>query len=179
MQIYVGTYAKYNAGSIAGAWFKVADYADAEDFYQAIRQHHGNETDPEFMFQDWEDIPDQLISESWVSDAVFTHANELEDFEPHHWLALAHFMDCGKSPGEAVSLVSEAHIYEGRLDHWAMDDIQMFHDIPESLDGYIDYEAWARDAYSNSRVLPLFNHGANPLNWITSESAVWLIDAEA
>lgn len=52
--VYVGTYAKYNAGSIYGDWLMLSDYADIEDFYEACRELHADEEDPEFMFQDWE-----------------------------------------------------------------------------------------------------------------------------
>lgn len=30
MKLYVSTYAKYNAGSLAGKWLDLADYADAK-----------------------------------------------------------------------------------------------------------------------------------------------------
>lgn len=67
-QIYVGTYAKYNGGSIFGEWLILSDYYDKEEFYEACRQLHADENDPEFMFQDHENIPEGLIGESWLSD---------------------------------------------------------------------------------------------------------------
>jgi len=30
--VYVGTYAKYNQGSIAGAWLNLEDYSDKDTF---------------------------------------------------------------------------------------------------------------------------------------------------
>ena len=48
--IYVGTYAKYNNGSIFGAWLDLTEYDDAEDFYKACAELHKDEQDPEFMF---------------------------------------------------------------------------------------------------------------------------------
>lgn len=69
--IYVGTYGKYNAGSIFGKWLNLSDYADKEEFYIACRELHNDEADPEFMFQDYENIPDGLIGESWISDKIF------------------------------------------------------------------------------------------------------------
>ena len=33
--IYVGTYEKYNNGSIAGKWLKLNDYEDISAFYKA------------------------------------------------------------------------------------------------------------------------------------------------
>lgn len=69
--IYVGTYAKYNDGSIFGKWLSLTDYADKEEFYAACKELHKDEEDPEFMFQDWEYIPEEFIGESWLSENVF------------------------------------------------------------------------------------------------------------
>ena len=37
-RIYVGTYAKYNNGSIAGAWLNLDDYSDKDAFLAACRK---------------------------------------------------------------------------------------------------------------------------------------------
>ena len=34
-KVYVGTYAKYNNGSLFGAWLDLSDYSDKEEFYEA------------------------------------------------------------------------------------------------------------------------------------------------
>jgi antirestriction protein len=34
-RIYVGTYAKYNDGSLFGKWMDLSDYIDLDDFYKA------------------------------------------------------------------------------------------------------------------------------------------------
>lgn len=70
-RIYVGTYAKYNAGSIAGEWLDLEDYIGRDTFYRACAALHRDELDPEFMFQDWEDIPDGMVSESHVSEDLW------------------------------------------------------------------------------------------------------------
>lgn len=70
-RVYVGTYAKYNNGSIFGKWLDLSDYSDKEEFYDACRELHSDESDAEYMFQDYENIPDGLIGESWISDNLF------------------------------------------------------------------------------------------------------------
>ena len=40
-KVYVGTYAKYNNGSLFGAWLDLSDYSDKEEFYEACRELHG------------------------------------------------------------------------------------------------------------------------------------------
>lgn len=61
--IYVGTYHKYNCGSIAGKWLNLLDYADPSEFYAACAKLHSDETDPEYMFQDFDGFPRQYYSE--------------------------------------------------------------------------------------------------------------------
>jgi len=78
--IYVGTYHKYNCGSLYGKWMRLADYADKKEFYKACAELHKDESDPEFMFQDWEYIPDGMCGESWVSKKVW-ELFELDDDE--------------------------------------------------------------------------------------------------
>ena len=50
-RIYVGTYAKYNDGSIEGKWLDLSDYSDKEEFYEACRELHKDEEDPESEYQ--------------------------------------------------------------------------------------------------------------------------------
>src|SRR5262245_10389407 len=63
-RIYVGTYAKYNAGSIKGAWLDLEDYSDRDAFLEACRELHKDEQDPEFMFQGFEGFPRGFYNES-------------------------------------------------------------------------------------------------------------------
>ena len=65
--VYVGTYHKYNCGSIAGAWLDLTDFDSSEEFYERCRELHANEADPEFMFQDWEGIPSDMASECHIN----------------------------------------------------------------------------------------------------------------
>lgn len=75
VRVYVGTYNKYNNGSLFGKWLDLSDYPDKDEFLEACRELHEDEQDPEFMFQDYENIPEALFSESWLSEKYF----ELQD----------------------------------------------------------------------------------------------------
>ena len=59
-KIYVGTYAKYNAGDLSGAWLSLRDYATYEELIEACLELHSDEADPELMIQDCDDMPDGL-----------------------------------------------------------------------------------------------------------------------
>lgn len=70
-RVYVGTYAKYNNGNLTGKWLDISDYSDRDEFYEACKELHEDEIDPEYMFQGWENIPDNLISESNIDSFVW------------------------------------------------------------------------------------------------------------
>ncbi len=80
-RIYVGTYGMYNSGSLFGKWFDLTDYADAKEFYQDCYEYHRNEFDPELMFQDWENIPDFLISECSLDEKAFDYFQALDEMD--------------------------------------------------------------------------------------------------
>ena len=68
--LYVGTYCKYSEGSLFGAWLYLEDYADADEFMKACRELHKDEAYPELMFQDYENFPRSLYSESAGVDNI-------------------------------------------------------------------------------------------------------------
>ena len=70
-EVYVGTYAKYNNGSIEGAWIALADCKDYDDFLAKCREIHKDEHDPEFMIQDTSAMPDGLTCMEWMSREEF------------------------------------------------------------------------------------------------------------
>jgi len=79
MKIYVGTYAKYNNGSIAGAWLTLTDYNDAQDFLAACYNLHNDEIDPELMFQDFDDVHKNYQKECVDLNALYEYVNACND----------------------------------------------------------------------------------------------------
>lgn len=73
-RLYVGTYAKYNNGDLTGEWLDLADYDDKDEFLEACAELHADESDPEFMFQDCEGIPDAMYSECSIDERLFEWA---------------------------------------------------------------------------------------------------------
>ncbi len=143
-RIYVGTYGRYNAGSLYGAWLDLDDYADAEEFYAACRQLHKGEQDPEWMFQDYEGIPDQFIGESWLSPDYWD------------WLELvanshldAEVFDAAAEVDIPADEVEERYIgdYSTRADLAAqlLDDTGDLDQIPEHLRYYVSFDSYGRD----------------------------------
>lgn len=57
-RIYVGTWAKYNAGSLSGEWLALRDYDNYSELCEVMRAIHEDESDPEPMIQDCDDFPE-------------------------------------------------------------------------------------------------------------------------
>ena len=143
-RVYVGTYGKYNSGSIAGKWLDVEDYADKEDFLKACAELHKGEHDPEFMFQDYEGIPAGMISESHISEDLW------------EWLALddddRELVAVYQAEIDSDGTIEQARdAFSGRYkdeEDWAYEYIEStggLDGMPENLRHYFDYAAFARD----------------------------------
>jgi antirestriction protein len=76
--VYVGTYSKYNNGSIFGKWVDLSNFNDLKGFWDYCKELHKDERDPEFMFQDWENDPLNLISECSIDNNIYEIYNELK-----------------------------------------------------------------------------------------------------
>lgn len=144
MKLYVSTYAKYNNGSIQGAWIDLTDYTDSEGFYQACAELHKDESDPEFMFQDFEGFSKDLYSESGNIDAIY----EYIDFVNETHLS-QEAVDAGLSLGIPLDKLEDA--YYGQFDSdtdLAYDYVEsagLLHGVPDTITNYFDYEAFGRD----------------------------------
>lgn len=144
MRVYVGTYAKYNAGSLFGKWLNLDYYVDKSEFIAACRELHKDEADPELMFQDYEDIPNWMISESNIDDCVWEFMEAYDEFGGDTVMA---YVDCFGSWDK-----SQFHErYLGRYDSWVdmaeelLDKTGHLDELPEWAQPYFDYEAYARD----------------------------------
>lgn len=144
-RIYVGTYAKYNAGSINGAWLDLENYSDKEAFLAACAELHKDETDPELMFQDYEGFPRSFYNEGCVSDDLFAWLELDEDDRE----LLAVYCDNVDSAGD-IDAAREA--FAGKANtkaDWAaewLEETGGLDGVPKHLANYIDFEAFARDA---------------------------------
>lgn len=142
-RIYVGTYAKYNNGSIKGAWIDL-EGLDKESFLEKCLELHKDESDPELMFQDYEGFPEKFYGESHIKDELWDWLELDED--DRELLEVA---------SEAIDSEDIEHArdkFMGRYDSetdWAenfLADTGTLDRIPDDLRQYFDFEAYARDA---------------------------------
>jgi len=147
IQIYVGTYAKYNSGSIAGKWIDLEPFAgDRDGFLAACKELHKGEHDPEFMFQDFEGFPREYYSESGLPDALFDWL-DLDDDDRELMEAYCEAV-CPLAPGDIETAQDAYYGTYGDQDSFVTEYINstgMLADLPDNVAQYFDYEKFGRD----------------------------------
>ena len=138
--IYVGTYRKYNEGSIAGKWIDLSEFEDYDSFVATCHELHRDESDPEFMIQDFEGFPKAFYCESGLpTEAVFDgirhYYKELTEEQQEAFNLYCEYNLTGKSSGE-------------------LDFDEMFSDFEEAFQGEYDSpkayaEQYIEDCYSS------------------------------
>lgn len=169
MRVYVGTYAKYNNGSIAGSWLNLSDYENHEDFMKACSKLHNDEHDPELMNQDWEGVPQGSISECSV-DPKLWDLLKIEDYE-YYSEKIKYYMEAtGVNLEEAITDIIDNGFYYGTFrstEEFAEDfaiNVGYLSEIESSpLSYHIDWESYARNLqasftfhYNNKKELIVF-----------------------
>lgn len=142
--VYVGTYHKYNEGSLFGKWVDLNEFDDADEFHEACAKLHWDESDPEIMFQDWEGIPERFISESGIDTEYWEYLDTVASSHLD-----ADVFEAAMELDVPVDMVEE--LYQGEYDSDEDFAVQMADDLgllPEGNDwpnSYIDWERAARD----------------------------------
>jgi antirestriction protein len=162
-KIYVGTYGQYNNGSLFGKWFDLTDYADLKEFLQDCHEFHRNEFDPELMFQDWENIPDFLISECSVHKDAFAYfeaRSEMDEETAEAFEIYCKQINYWPSNGYELEdqIESFRESYQGffggcgkdatlEYTYQYVEDTGLLSGVPQALERYFNYEAFAKDLF--------------------------------
>jgi len=161
-RVYVGTYAKYNNGSIKGAWLDL-EGLDADSFHDACLELHKDESDPELMFQDFEGFPRRFYGESFLKDELWAWL-ELDEDDRELLEIASEAIDA-----EDIDKAKDAFLGTFRSEtDWAesyLGDTGQLDEIPENLRNYFDFEAYARDARMGGDVC---FHEHNGETWVFS-----------
>ena len=141
--VYVGTFAKYNSGSIKGAWIKL-DGHTPETFHAACLELHKDEADPELMFQDFEGFPRAFYGESYLSTSLWEWM-DCNDSEQAIWEA---FTECFGYSFEETTLQQALDAYIGDYDsteafaeEYTLETGSLPRDLPTWLQACIDWQA--------------------------------------
>jgi len=152
--IYVGTYGKYNGGSIFGAWLDLTTFADYEEFLQVCAALHEDEKEPEFMAQDFSGFPESLYTEGFLSEREFNLIQEYAKLDEDKKEAFEVFDGAFGNTQEDVEIFDEfndQYIGQWRSEEDFAEDLVIelgiLDEVPEDLKNYFDYKAYARDLF--------------------------------
>ena len=77
-EVVVTTQKEIDNDTHAGDWFRLSDYGDAGEFWDACYSYFFNEKNPVFRYPAWENIPDCLINKEWFCPNFFEIRDALE-----------------------------------------------------------------------------------------------------
>lgn len=140
-EIYVGTYAKYNAGNLEGVWLDLEEFESYEEFMEAARKVHDDEADPELMFQDHVDIPHGMVGETHVALEVWEMLDEM-DYD-----AACAYVECFGSWDKDQFRERYLGEFDSARDYVEqyMEETGQLDSLPDWAQSYFDFEAYARD----------------------------------
>ena len=152
--MYVGTYGKYNSGSLRGAWLDLTTFADYDEFLAVCRFLHRDEVSPEFMAQDFTDFPREFYTEGFMSEREFDVIQEFANLDDDEREAFEVYVaafgssrdDCTIFDNFREAYCGEWSSEEDYAEHLA-EDCGMLEGAPEFLKSYFDYAAFARDLF--------------------------------
>lgn len=147
--IYCCTYGKYNSGSLCGMWLNLSTFNDYDEFINFCKAIHADEDDPELMYQDYENMPGSLYSESMGEKGFEKIMEYCELCDEYNVSAVEDFLEF-YSP-EDLDNMQDAYVgvYDSEED-FAREIVNERCDIDKmigDLSYYFNYEALARDLF--------------------------------
>ena len=143
--IYLGTYRKYNNGSLFGQWIDLTTFDDYEDFCDYCYRLHADEHDPEFMVQDFENYPECWYHESGLpTEEEFDRLQEYAELDDEKKEAYRIFIENIDEEGTLEDF-EDRYIgsYKDGSDfaYYFIEDCGYTNNMPEILQCAIDYDA--------------------------------------
>ena len=148
--IYVGTYGKYNDGSLCGLWVDLSSFDDYDEFINFCKAIHADEEDPELDAQDWECLPQGLDGdELFLSDKWDVLKEYLELCDRYDSDAVDAYVSCFDM--DCLDRFEER--YQGEYDseedfaEYLVNELYDLDRTMGNLSYYFDYEKYARDIF--------------------------------
>jgi antirestriction protein len=112
----------------------------------------------EIQFIDGDDHQADLANAANIHQGdVFFWFEQMEDLDQTSVVQLTYLLEYGYDLDDALDRYEDVSLFEGTASDYAYDLIDETTEIPESLRGYIDYDAIARDMQINSEIAEI-NH---------------------
>ena len=147
--LYCGTYGKYNSGNLRGMWANLSTFDSYEDFINFCKAIHADESDPELMYQDFENMPDSLYHESMGEEGFNNILEYCELCDEYGVSAVDDFLEWSST--DDLDRMHDAYVgvYDSEED-FAEEIVSDCYDLDNmmgSLACYFDYEKFARDLF--------------------------------
>ena len=146
--LFVTTYGKYNDGRqfYASTWLDLYMPSSYEEFDQIARAINYDDRDPEIMCTDYQNFPEGWYSESPDREdieKIIEFANLSDDDDREMWEA---YIDATGDDDATFKQAQDNFVGKYEDDETFAEELfRECYDIPDHLDGYIDWERVARD----------------------------------
>ena len=144
--VYVGTYHKYNCGSLKGAWVNLESFGDVDELMEFLHRLHSDEEAPEFMIQDFQNFPKKFYSES-MGYCDFCELFKWIQLNDEQREMCAEYWD-EVDEGASIDEIIDNFVYSGDSDEYfdnLADEQMEAYNVPDFLKYHFDYESWRRD----------------------------------
>ena len=146
--LYVGTYGKYNEGSLRGLWIDLTSFRYYDEFINFCKAIHADEYDPELMAQDYECFPRDFYHEGFISQEDFDNILEYSEMcEKHSKEAVDDYMELHDSLDNFEDAYCGEWNSEEDFAQHIIDECYDLDRIMGSLSGYFDYKRFADDLF--------------------------------
>lgn len=81
-RVYVTTNKRCGQGNRMGEWMDLENYQGKKELLNSFRELYKDETNPVICFLDWQDVPDNFISEKDISENLFRLLSEFRELNP-------------------------------------------------------------------------------------------------
>ena len=141
--VYVGTYHKYNCGSLDGAWVDLESFHNEKELMEFLYRLHADESEPELMVQDFMNFPRRFYSES-MTDSDFAELYKwLNLDEEEREMCAEYWKEIDESA--SVDEIADRLVYSGDSNEY-FDELaeEAFSDynVPNFLQFCFDYDKW-------------------------------------
>ncbi len=149
--LYVGTYRKYNNGDLSGMWIDLVSCGDYDTFFEVCRELHKDEEDPEYMYQDCDNLPEQWYSESGINEETFDRIIEWAELDEDEREAYEAYMDVRCDNSVSIEDFREHFCGEWNSEYdfteCLIDDLGILDDVPEGLRSYFDIQKYSDELF--------------------------------
>lgn len=160
ISVYVGTWGKYNGGSLHGEWIDLSKFDTPEEFKNYCHKKlHADEPDAELMFQDVE-------GPAWVRSVISEYGMNYDMV--WGWLALDDW---------------EKPVVDGYIELYGIDGFSDFDELVEAAqDAYLggegqDFDDWVQDFFSETTGhMKVSEFIDKHYNWVDFDNAKMYMD---